>query len=407
MSDAERRLGAIRAGGQPGESPEGADLAASPSLGSARAYTDLDALDAAMEADPRHYRRHGNDTVALLESTLAMLERPDGAPPPVARACASGQAALQLAVTTAAMSGRRHVVLLRPCYGGTESLLAGPLAALGLRSTVVDLPPPPQEADAAALLAAVLDASVAMVVVEAVTNPLLQVVDVTAVAAAAHAAGALLLVDNTLPTPFLLQPLAHGADLVHHSLTKHLSGHSDVLGGALLAAADSEPAAWMDAHQRALGGVLSPFDAWLTLRGIRTAPLRVDRGAATATQLALRLQEHPAVVAVHHPAVRQGSQATLAARLLPRGAAPMLTLDVAGGLAGASRVVRALRGIRLAPSLGDVSTTVSHPASTSHRTLSPQARASLGVGDGLLRFSLGVEDADVLLEELSTALSAP
>jgi cystathionine beta-lyase/cystathionine gamma-synthase len=400
------RLAAIRAGALPASGSDGADLVAPPSLSSVRSYPDLDALDAAMEADPRVYRRFGNDSVGLLESTLAALETLPGGPTPVARVTASGQAALALLASASMMSGRRRVVLVRPCYGGTESLLHGPLAALGVATTVVDLPPPPATADAGALVAAAVGPEVAVVVVEIVTNPLLGIVDVPAVAAAAHDCGAVCLVDSTFTTPFLFQPLAHGADLVLHSLTKHLAGHSDVLGGVALAAADSEAAGWLDAHSRALGAVLSPFDAWLTLRGLRTAPLRVERGNATARALALALADHPGVLRVHHPVVGEGADAALAARLLPNGAGPMLSLDVRGGRQGAGRVVRALGGIRLAPSLGDVSTTVSHPGTTSHRHLSAQAREALGISDGLLRFSIGIEDEATLRSELQAALDA-
>ncbi len=400
------RLAAIRAAAVTANGPDGADLVAPPSLSSARSYPDLDALDAAMEADPRVYRRHGNESLTLLEATLARLETPPGGDAPLARVTASGQAALLLLVSAAAMSGRRRVVLVRPCYGASEALLTGPLSALGITATIVDLPRVGEPADAGALVASVMDSDVAMVVVEVVTNPLLTVVDVPAVAAAAHASGAVCLVDSTITTPFLFQPLAHGADLVVHSLTKHLGGHSDVLGGVAVAAADSEAAAWLDATSRALGAVLSPFDAYLTLRGLRTAPLRVERGSATATTLAQALAGHSAVLAVHHPAARGGDDAALAARLLPRGIGPMLAIEVRGGRAGAGRVVRALDGIRLAATFGDVSTTVSHPASTSHRHVSAEARESLGISDGLLRFSVGIEDEPTLRTELSAALAA-
>jgi methionine-gamma-lyase len=400
------RLAAVRAGGVPVTGDGGEDLVAPPSLSSVRAYPDLDALDAAMEADPRVYRRYGNETVALLESTLAGLETPAGEASAIARATASGQAALALLVSAAVMSGRRRIVLLRPCYGGTEALLLGPLAGLGLTTTVVDLPPPPAPADAGELVAGVIDRDVAAVVVEIVTNPLLSVVDVPAVAAAAHGWGAMCIVDSTLATPFLFQGLAFGADAVMHSLTKHLGGHSDVLGGVAIAAPSSEITDWLDSHSRSLGAVLAPFDAWLTMRGLRTAPLRVERGTATAAALAATLASHPAVAAVHYPGMRGGADAALAARLLPLGGGPMLTLDVRGGRQAAGRVVRALRGIRLAPSLGDVSTTVSHPATTSHRQLGAQAREALGISDGLLRFSIGIEDEAVLRAELVTALDA-
>jgi len=400
------RLAAVRAGALPGSGAEGADLVAPPSLSSVRSYPDLDALDAAMEADPRAYRRHGNESVGLLESTLAVLETPPGGEVPVARATSSGQAALLLLVSAATMSGRRRVVLLRPCYGGTESLLLGPLAALGLETTVVDLPPDPQPADAGAIVGDVVGRDVALVVAEIVTNPLVGVVDIEAVAAAAHSCGAVCLVDSTLATPFLFQPLAHGADLVLHSLTKHLGGHSDLLGGVAVAAAGSEVAGWLDSHSRSIGAVLSPFDAWLALRGLRTAPLRVERGSASAAALAVALSGHAALEAVHHPAVREGAAAEVAGRLLPRGSGPMLSLDIRGGRSGAGRVIRRLDGIRLAPSLGDVSTTVSHPATTSHRHLSAEARRSLGISDGLLRFSIGIEDEPVLRAELEAALDA-
>jgi cystathionine beta-lyase/cystathionine gamma-synthase len=400
------RLAAIRTGALPAAGSDGADLVAPPSLSSVRSYPDLDSLDAAMEADPRVYRRHGNETVGLLEAALATLETPPGGAVPTARATASGQAALLLLVSAAVMSGRRRVVLVRPCYGGTESLLLGPLAALGVSTTLVDLPPGPEPANAGELVAAVADRDVAMVVVEIVTNPLIAVVDVPGVAAAAHQVGAICLVDSTLVTPFLFQPLAHGADLVMHSLTKHLGGHSDVLGGVALAADGSEVAGWLDSSSRALGAVLAPFDAWLTLRGLRTAPLRVERGTATAAALARALDGHPAVAAVHHPAVRGAGEGSLASRLLPRGVGPMLSLEVRGGRPAAGRVVRAIGGIRLAPSLGDVSTTVSHPATTSHRHLSPEAREALGISDGLLRFSIGVEDEAVLRAELEAGLDA-
>ncbi|HWF56937.1 MAG TPA: PLP-dependent transferase [Candidatus Dormibacteraeota bacterium] len=399
-------LAAIRAGALRAAGSAGADLVAPPSLSSVRSYPDLDALDAAIEGDPRAYRRYGSESVGLLEATLATLETPPGGATPTARVTASGQAALLLLVSAAVMSGRRRVVLVRPSYGGTEALLLGPLAALGVTTTVVDLPPDTAAADAGELVAGVAGTDVALVVVEVVTNPLIAVVDVPAVAAAAHRCGAVCLVDSTFATPFLFQPLAHGADLVMHSLTKHLGGHSDVLGGVALAADGSEAAGWLDSTSRALGAVLAPFDAWLTQRGLRTAPLRVERGSATAASLAVALDGHPALAAVHHPAVRGAGEGSLARRLLPRGTGPMLSLEVRGGRPAAGRVVRAMGGIRLAPSLGDVGTTVSHPATTSHRHLSPEARQALGISDGLLRFSVGIEDETVLRAELEAGLDA-
>lgn len=403
-ADDELALIASRAGGRAAADDSGEDAVAELSLASVRTYPNLDALDAAMEADPRVYRRYGNSTVSLLETALAALEGVGGETP-VARATASGQAALALLISAAMSRGRRRVVLVRPCYGGTESLLLGPLAGMGVTTTIVDLPAPTENA-AGQLVAAALGSDVAAVVAEVVTNPLMGVVDVPAVCEAAHCSGAICIVDATLATPFLFRPLAHGADAVVHSLTKHLSGHSDVLGGAVLVSTQCPAADWLDAHCRALGVALGPFDAWLTLRGLRTAALRMERASASAAALAASLSSHPAVAAVHYPGARGAADRELADRLLPDGAGAMLSLELHGGLVAAGSVVRALRGVRLAPSLGDVSTTVSHPASTSHRQLSRQARAALGISDGLLRFSVGVEPLHLLEQELRTALSA-
>src|SRR5439155_9364335 len=203
---------------------------------------------------------------------------------PVARATASGQAALALGLSLLAAPGRRRVVVVRPCYGGTDALVGGPLGNLGLQLATVDLPPA-GESDHGALVAASLRDDVAAVVVEVISNPMMTVVDVPAVAAACRAAGAACIVDSTFATPFLFQAFAHGADMVFHSLTKHLSGHSDVLGGMLLVSEDSPAAGFLDGFSRLFGAVLSPFDAWLALRGLRTASLRLERCSANAAAL--------------------------------------------------------------------------------------------------------------------------
>jgi cystathionine beta-lyase/cystathionine gamma-synthase len=239
-----------------------------------------------------------------------------------------------------------------------------------------------------------------------ITNPLVGLIDVPAVAAAAHGAGAACIVDATFAPPMLFQAFAHGADLVIHSLTKHLSGHSDVLGGALLVSSDHPCSDWLDAHARLLGCNLSPFDAWLALRGLRTAGLRIERSTENAAALATFLSGRPELTAVHYPGRHGAEDAALAQRLLPRGCGAMLSIDLRGGGVAADAFIRALDGVRLAPSLGDVSTTVSHPASTSHRALSPQQRQALGIGDGVIRVSTGIEHIDDLRAEFDAALVA-
>jgi cystathionine gamma-synthase len=393
---------AARAGLGSDRSGAGEDLVPPLALASVHAYRDLDAVDAGMETRDA-YRRHGGGTPALLEACLAELETPPGGATPQARVTSSGQAALLLATLLVLTPARRRVVLLRPAYGGSEGLLAGPLAGAGVQLTSVDLPAD-GGVDAASLVARVLDRDVAAVVTEVITNPLMTLVDVAAVAAVAHDAGAACVVDATFATPVLLRPFELGADLVFHSLTKHLAGHSDVLGGVLLVDSRHPAADWLDSFARLVGCNLAPFDAWLALRGLRTAALRLERASANAAALASRLADHPDLAAVHYPGRHDEREEALAARLLPRGRGAMLGLELRGGRGAAEAFLRAPTGIRLAPSLGDVATTVSYPALTSHRGLSRAEREALGVSDGLLRLSVGIEALEDLCAELATAL---
>jgi cystathionine gamma-synthase len=393
-----------RAGLGVGDTGDGVDLVAPISLASVRAYADLPSVDEAMEGR-NSYRRYGGGNPERLEEAMIDLETVPGRAAPVARATSSGQAALLLATTLVVTPSRPRMVVVRPCYGGTESLIAGPLGNLGVKVTTVDMPTD-GSADHGAVVAGVLGPDVAAVVTEVITNPLIGLVDVPAVAAAAHAAGAACIVDSTFTPAFLFQPFAHGADLVIHSLTKYLSGHSDVIGGVLLIDAASPAGDWLDAHVRLLGCNLSPFDSWLALRGLRTAGLRMERCSQNAAALASFLADRPEILAVHYPGRRGPEDAALAARLLPHGSGAMLSIDLRGGGGAADAFIRGLGGIRLAPSLGDVATTVSYPASTSHRALSPQQRTALGISDGLVRVSVGIEHIDDLTAELDAALVA-
>jgi len=386
-----------------GNTGDGVDLVPAISLASVRAYADIPSVDEAGEGRSS-YRRYGGGNPAQLEAVLAQLETVSGRAAPLARVTSSGQAALLLAATLVVTPSRRRIVVVRPCYGGTESLLAGPLGNLGVRVSTVDLPV--NGGDHGGLVAAALGDDVAAVVTEVITNPLIGLVDVPAVADAAHRAGASCIVDATFTTPVLFQAFAHGADLVIHSLTKHLSGHSDVLGGVLLVDTGSACSDWLDTHARLLGTNLSPFDSWLALRGVRTAGLRVERSTQNARALASFFSRRGELAAVHYPGLHGPDEAALVARLLPRGCGAMLSIDLHGGRSAADAFIRGLDGVPLAPSLGDVATTVSHPASTSHRALSPQLRAALGIGDGLVRISTGIEHIDDLTAEFDAALRA-
>jgi cystathionine gamma-synthase len=369
------------------------------------AFAELADLDAAMAAGQGGYRRYGNASVRGLEEALAALEGSGLAAAPVCRVTASGQAALLLAVCLLTEPTRRRIVLLRPCYGGTESLLGGPLSALGAEVTKVDLPPPGEVQGQLDALETALTPETACVVAEVIGNPLVGLLDVPRLTSLCRSRGVASVIDGTFATPFLLRPLELGADAVFHSLSKQLSGHSDVLGGALLLRPDHPAAGRLDLLSRTVGAVMSPFDAFLSLRGLRTAALRVERGAANAAALAEAAGHHPAVLAVHYPGRRSPGEETLAARLLPAGRGSMLSLDV-GTRQAAERLLHALPEVRLAPSLGDVTTTVSHPALTSHRSLAAAERRALGIGEGLLRFSVGIEATEDLMAELAVALDA-
>jgi len=244
----------------------------------------------------------------------------------------------------------------------------------------------------------------AAVVVESISNPLLSVPDLNGVAALAHAAGALLIVDNTLATPYHCRPLAHGADVAVHSGSKYLGGHSDTLSGVLAGSADFVKAARTTLVT--FGATASPFDCWLTVRGIKTLALRMERASANAMQVAEFLAAQRGVSRVSYPGMASHPQHERAACLLSGGFGAMAAFELKGGEPAASAFVRGLRRIKLAPSLADVSTTISHPARTSHRGYSAAEREAIGITPGLIRLSVGIEHAEDIIADLRDGLAA-
>ncbi len=364
-------------------------------VASASVYPDLDALEHAM-AGHRGYGRYGTDNHRQLEQAVAALEARETTGRVEALAVASGMAAIAVAVLSETNVGD-HVVAAHDCYGTTLTFLRDDLSRFGVETTLVDVQ------DLAQVRAAVT-ARTRILLCEICTNPLIRVPDLEALAALAHEAGALLVVDNTVPTPALSQPFRWGADVVVHSATKNLSGHADVIGGVVL----GRPA-WMEgarALARTLGPTLGPFDAWLTLRGVRTLAVRMERHAANALHLGRYLERHPAVRHVNYPALEGSPFCQRARQLLPHGGGALLSFELRDGIRGLRRLVERLRLIRLMPSLGHVATTLSHPASTSHRSLSPQERERAGIRDGLVRCSVGLEKVDDLIGDLDQALGA-
>jgi cystathionine gamma-lyase len=260
-------------------------------------------------------------------------------------------------------------------------------------------------ADSAALESAIRPET-RLLWVETPTNPLLKLVDLTAVARIAHSRGLLAVCDNTFATPFIQRPLEHGFDIVLHSTTKYLNGHSDAIGGAAIVRADSDLAERIAYLQNAVGGVPGPFDSFLTLRGIKTLALRMERHCANALAVARFLEQHPAIEAVRYPGLASHPQHALARRQMSGGFGGIVTAVLRGGLAAARRTLERCRVFALAESLGGVESLIEHPAMMTHASLPPQVRASLGISDGLIRLSVGVEDVEDLIADLRDALSS-
>jgi cystathionine beta-lyase/cystathionine gamma-synthase len=380
--------------GEPTRDRKDAPVTPDISVGSASGYPDLKTLDAAM-AEHRGYGRWGTDNHRQLEAAVAELEANGLETRLEAVAVGSGMAAIAVALMSE-MNAGDHVVAAHDCYGTTVTFLRTDLPRFGITSTIIDF----QDLDA--VRRAVTDRT-RVLLCEMCTNPLIRVPDLEALASIAHEAGALLVVDNTVPTPALSQPLRWGADIVIYSATKNLSGHADVIGGLIVGKPSWISGARAFAHT--FGPSLGPFDAWLTLRGIRTLAVRMERHTSNALALARFLQEHSAVSRVNYPELDSSPFCARARKLLPDGAGALLSFELAGGRPALESMLTRLQLVRLMPSLGNVATTLSHPASTSHRGLDPTERVQAGITDGLVRCSVGLEHLDDLLLDFQQALS--
>ena len=333
------------------------------------------------------YGRSGNPTRAALEECLAALEE--------AKHCLAFASGLGAETTLMLLLGPGdEVVYMQDVYGGTFRLFDKVLKRYGLTFTAVDA------TDLDALESSVTGRT-RMVWLESPTNPLLRVVDIDAVSEIAHSHGAIVCVDNTFATPYLQQPLHLGADVVVHSATKYLGGHSDVVGGALMTSSD-ELEERLRFHQNAVGAVPSPFDCWLLLRGVKTLALRVERQSENAMEVARVLERHPEVKRVHYPGLESHPNRGVAARQM-RLFGGMVSFEVADE-AKALRTLERLRIFALAESLGAVESLAEHPARMTHASIPAGERAKSGVGDGLIRLSVGVEDVADLVADLESAL---
>jgi cystathionine beta-lyase/cystathionine gamma-synthase len=336
------------------------------------------------------YGRSGNPTRAQLESCLAALEGGK-----YGFAFASGCAAATTLLST--LGAGAHVVCGDDVYGGTYRIFERVLRPLGIHASFVDLRD-------ASRLAASFRAETRMIWFETPTNPLLRLADIAALASFARARAVPLVVDNTFASPVLQRPLELGATVVLHSTTKYVNGHSDAVGGALVTS-DTELAERIGFLQNAIGAVPSPFDCYLVLRGIRTLPLRMKRHVETATELAGRLARDPRVARVHYPGLPDHPQHELALRQM-RGGGGIVTLELATDLEGSRRFLKALRLFALAESLGGVESLAEHPALMTHASIPREARLALGIGDSLVRLSVGLEHPADLSRDLDQALGA-
>ena len=339
---------------------------------------------------PYDYSRSGNPTRDLLAEALTVLEGGAGAV-----VTASGMAALDLVF--ALVRPDQRIVAPHDCYGGTHRLLSRRAERGDFEVAFVD------QSDADALKTA-LARDTALVLVETPSNPLLRVVDIAAVGALAQAAGAQLAVDNTFLSPALQQPIPLGADYVIHSTTKYINGHSDVVGGAVVAASPDDVTRLAD-WANTVGVTGAPFDAYQTLRGLRTLSVRIERQTQTAAAIAALLARHPAVRRAYYPGLADHPGHAIAARQ-QRGFGAMVSFELDGKEAAVRRLLSHLRLFTLAESLGGVESLVAHPATMTHAAMDPDARARAGITDGLLRLSIGLEHEDDLLSDLERGLDA-
>lgn len=350
-------------------------------------------LDAAFTGGGPFYSRYGNPTTDAFENACAALEGSAGAV-----AFGSGMAALHGALLGAGVKAGDTVIAGRDLYGVTVRLLNEVFAPAGVRAEYIDT------TDLDATRAAISRLKPRAVLVEAISNPLLRLADISALAKAAHSFGAALIVDSTFATPYLVRPHDLGADLVVHSATKYLGGHGDALGGVVTGAGDALAA--VRTANVVIGAVLAPFEASLLHRGLKTLALRMERHCANAAAVAAWLESHPGISRVYYPGLESHPQHKLAMHLFgDRGFGGMVSFDLRGG--DRDLVSRFIDSLKLAfpgPTLGDVETLVMYPTLASHRALSAEQRADLGISDALVRLSVGIEHASDIIADIEQAL---
>ena len=362
-------------------------------LSSAFAFESAEVAAAAFRGENEHliYGRWGNPTVSELEARVAALEEAEAG-----AATASGMAAVSGAILSLAKAGN-HVVAPLACYGETARLLRERLPELGIETTFVD-------ATSVAAYRSACRPETRVLYVETPANPNLAITDIEAVVALARERGALVVADNTFATPYCQTPLALGVDLVVHSLTKALGGHGDAIGGVVVGSAE-RVARVRELTLKSFGSVLSPFNAFLVARGLSTFALRQERACASAARIADALSHRSGVARVHYPGLESHPGHDVARRQM-RAFGSLLSFELTGGVDAGRRVLDRVQLISHAVSLGDVRSLITHPASTTAASVPADVRRAAGIGDGLIRLSVGIEDADDLLADLEAALAS-
>jgi cystathionine beta-lyase/cystathionine gamma-synthase len=358
-------------------------------------YESMEQLDRIFSQEEQGYcyARYENPSNAALEELVTALENGHGA-----LACASGMAAVQMAVVTALADRRKSVVAANAVYGATVSLLLNVLEPTGVAVRFVDV------CDLDALRLAVAEAKPGCILIETISNPLLRVGQIDRIAEIAREAGAALVVDNTFATPLMVRPLELGANFSVHSVTKYLAGHGDVMGGVVVS--DQEHYESLRTLSRAIGPILGPFESYLTMRGIKTFPLRMERQCANGCRVASWLATHPQVERVYFPGSPEHPDAATIRRLFPPNLyGAIVSFELKG--AGRREIFRFMDALRLvvrATSLGDVHSMMLYPVMSSHREVSPKHRERMGIRDNLVRLSVGIEAPEDIIEDLDQAL---
>ena len=359
-------------------------------------YDEMPTLDRVLgrEEPGFSYARYDSPTAAALEEVITDLEGGAGT-----LTCSSGMAAVYAAINTALIDRRRNIIAATGLYGATVGMLTNLLEPTGVHIRFIDV------CNLDLLRAAVAEEKPGCIVIESISNPLVRVGDIEAIAGIAREAGAALVVDNTFATPLILRPLEFGANFVVHSLTKYLAGHGDVMGGAVIS--DEAHLQQLRAYGRIVGPNLGPFECYLTMRGIKTFPLRMERHCSNACRVASWMSTHPRVEKVHFPADPNHPDAAAIRRMLaPNLYGAIISFELKGAdKQEVFRFMDALKMIVRGTSLGDVHSMTLYPAIASHRDIAPKQRERMGIRENLIRLSIGIEDVEDIIADIEQALA--